>query len=213
MIEIIRHYESLAAYQRAIKKQVRAQTFRVLAVCTPGFETVLAQELVALGVSLDQQTAILGGIEWVTSLSALFDACLRLGTANRLWLRLAEFRAGASEELFAKSLAIPWELWFDQKTPVMIRSTVRYSRLSHEGRVSQTIEQAIRRRFEAVSGPTALDQADPALLLVQVNHNHVQISLDASGAPHFQRGYRVAGGRQRAGLRVFLIVWTDDVFP
>jgi len=193
-----RVYSSLDSYERAVKKNLRSQRFEVLGVCTPGFEAALQYELhtlpaVAGKPPLDTETitTLHGGVSWQTSIADLYHACLWLRTVNRLWVRIAAFRAGASEELHAKVIQLPWELWLPSGMSVHVRSHVRYSRISHEGQCSQTITKAISRRLASIQLPAGL----PAVvgvqeILVRVEHNHVQISLDASGDPHYKRGIK-----------------------
>jgi len=192
-------YASLAAWERAVKKKVHAQTWRARAVCTPGFEGVLSAELRALGFKplapeagkLDPHT--LGGVEWDADLVGIHKAALELGTANRLWLRVCEFRAGAMEELFRKTYAFPWELWLSKDDVLDVHAEVRQSKLSHEGRAAHTVTQAIARRLRKVVIPDAIPaRAGEQRVLVRVVDNHAQLSLDVSGELHYKRGRQAA---------------------
>lgn len=189
-----------ASFDRAVKQHVRAQDWTFLAVCTPGFEDALVEELQALGHVPNDRFQ--GGVEWTCRLQDAPLVLFSLRTANRVYVRIARFRAGAMEELFRKTSDINWEWWLAPNTAITVKSQVEYSRLSHEGECSARVEKAIAKRLESLG----LDAnwyrgvvSPSALILARVVENHVCLSLDVSGDLHYRRGYRLA--QAKAPLR------------
>ncbi|MCA9795248.1 MAG: class I SAM-dependent RNA methyltransferase, partial [Candidatus Eremiobacteraeota bacterium] len=78
----------------------------MLATCSFGLEAVLARELTDLGmqdISSDNgQVAFSGGPE------ELARANMWLRTADRVWIKLADFPASTFEQLFEGTKAIEW---------------------------------------------------------------------------------------------------------
>lgn len=149
---------------------------RFFAVCAPGLEPFLAQEIEQLGrhsptvnreadgakggepASASRIHPALpsgpgdlcpgeGGVEFGGSLSDLYRANLWLRTANRILVRLGEFYATAFPELRRKAGHLSWERYLAPGRPVALRVTCRKSRLYHSGAVAQRIAGAIADRL------------------------------------------------------------------
>ena len=191
-------------FQRRIRRYAHAPVHRFIAVAPPELRSLCEGELRNLGFLETRITE--AGVEFTGKLSACYLANLWLRTASRVLIRLPEFRAGAPEELFGKTAAFSWELWLDPIVPLQIEAHVRYSRISHEGVVADTILGAIKRRLadqgiglssspgEHIRGVEDVDQgfADRQRVIVHLRKNHCEISLDTTGAHLHQRGYRLA---------------------
>lgn len=199
-----------ASFARAVKQNVRAKDWTFLAVCTPGFEAVLTGELKRLGMEAGEQFH--GAVEWTCKMQDVPRILLSLRTANRVYVRMARFRAGAMEELFRKTSLINWEWWLPPQASLRVKSQVEYSRLSHEGECSLKVERAVQRRLEeagASAGWYRMASDSPALVLARVQENQVNLSLDASGDLHYRRGYRLAQAKAplRESLAASLLLW------
>ena len=185
-----------ASFERAVRQQVRSQPWELFAVCAPGFEPTLAKELVALGQSPDASTH--GGVSWTSRLPGLASVLPALRTPNRVYLRLAEFRAGAMEELFRRVAEVPWERWLPPGATLEVKSEVERSRLNHEGESAETVAKAFRRRLSEAEVDPRWYRGEPSpcvRVLLRVTDNRASLSLDASGELHYRRGYRVAQGK------------------
>ncbi|MCE5245259.1 MAG: class I SAM-dependent RNA methyltransferase [Syntrophobacteraceae bacterium] len=207
------------AYLRHLKRYVQAPVHGFVAVTPPELSKICMEELSALGV--EGLTITEAGVEFRGKLSACYQANLKLRTAGRVLCRLPVFRAGAAEELFHRAVSIPWELWLNPSIPVQVEPHVEYSRIEHEGVVSETVTAAIRRRYEQLgTAPPASwrEAGDPRRqrIFVRLDRNRCGISLDTTGTHLHKRGYRTrhAGAPLRETLAAALLLkcgWTGDI--
>jgi len=171
----------------------------LFAVTAPGLEPFATQELVDLRLlSPHAVSREIGGVAFEGDLRALYTANLHLRTATRTLARLGEFYAAAFSELRKKAARLPWEAYLSPGQPVAIRATCHKSKLYHSDAVAERIAGAIEDRLG--QAPARLkpraegEEAAPAapLVIVRLAHDQCTVSLDTSGAPLFQRGYRLA---------------------
>ena len=175
--------------------------FSLFAVTVPGLEPFTTQELVDLGMLPAQTPApprAAGGVAFEGDPRALYRANLHLRTATRVLTRLGEFYAAAFSELRKKAARLPWESYLSPGQPVAIRTTCHKSKLYHSDAVAERVAGAIEDRLGQPSArrkpASDSDEAAPdaALVVVRLVHDLCTLSLDTSGAPLFQRGYRLA---------------------
>ena len=174
------------------------------AITAPGLEAITAAELRALG--LGPATPETGGVAFRATAGGLYAANLRLRTASRVVVRVAEFPARAFYELERRAARVPWERFVAPGSPAAFRVTCRKSRLYHSDAVAQRLHAAAARAGATV-GVAATDEEGedeaavrPAgggaqLFVVRLLHDVVTISVDSSGALLHRRGYRQAIGR------------------
>src|SRR5262249_45380028 len=146
-----------------------------------------------------------------------------LRTANRVIVRVAEFRAKAFHELELSAKRIEWERWVAPKSAVEFRVTCRKSKLYHSGAVAQRFAESVERRvagvraalgqesYEEVEGAAEL----PQLCMVRFVHDVCTVSVDTSGALLHLRGYRqaVAKAPLRETLAAAILLgaeWTGE---
>jgi 23S rRNA G2445 N2-methylase RlmL len=217
-----------------LKRQVQGRSHRFAIVCPPGFEDVCLAEAESLGLALCPGP---GGapaapgpvIEFEGRLEELYRACLFLRAASRVLVRLDTFRAGAREELFRHAADFPWELWLPAGCSLRIDAHVRHSRISHEGMTADTVFEAVSRRLvlaglepparasAAMAGVEADEEPETGSpqesgsqrLIVRLDGNHAQLSLDASGEHLHRRGWRLVQGAApiRENLAAGLLAW------
>lgn len=161
------------------------------AIVPPGVEALTAGELSELGVEVEGTEP--GGVSFLAATGALYRANLRLRTANRVVVRLAEFPARAFYELERKAKRLPWRDFLAPGAPVRFRVTSRKSRLYHQVGVAE--------RLAAAAGGAGRPDPDPReeaggddgqLFLVRIVRDIVTISVDSSGERLHRRGYRQA---------------------
>ena len=153
---------------------------RCLAVTPPGVEEVTAAELAALGIGI--RRAFRGGVEFTATDRQLYAANLWLRTATRVVVRVARFTAGTFAELEAQLAAVPWYQWTAPGTMPVVRVASTASRLYHTDAIAERVVAA------SGSGP------EPGgLVVVRLVHDRVTVSVDSSGPPLHQRGWRLDG--------------------
>jgi len=134
-------------------------------------------------------------LELEGDLELLYKLNLWLRTPNRILMRLDSFYANHFAELEKKAKKIPWENFLDGKSSIQIRTTCKKSKLYHSDAVSQRIHQSIETRIGARVKlvKTSVDedqQTNVQLIVVRLVNDRVTVSLDSSGLPLYQRGYR-----------------------
>lgn len=194
------------------------------ATAAPGLEPLLARELAALG---HEPVAEAGGVAFTAEPGALADALLRLRTASRVLVRLAEFRARTFAELERHGGEVDWSAVVPGGMTVHFRVTSKKSRLYHQDAIAERLERSVA---AAVPGTTAVRapsdaeerEDDPTTLpgvqrfVVRLFRDEVTISADASGALLHRRGWRqdVARAPLRETLAAAMLLgtgWRGDV--
>jgi putative N6-adenine-specific DNA methylase len=162
------------------------------AVCAPGLEALLAAELHGLG--LRPGRAGRGGVPFVASTRGLYAANLFLRTATRVLLRIASFEAASFAELAREARRVPWERWLGPDARVFWRVSSTASRLYHTGAIAERLAGAVPATVVAGKAEEEDDDvaADVQPLFARVERDRVTLSVDASGAPLFRRGWRQA---------------------
>ncbi len=183
--------EKPANIERRLKREVWSKQYTFLAVCQASLREVCLEECRQIG--LEGAAAGEGGIIFSGKLSSGYRACLRIGSASRVRVTIAEFRAGAREELYGRVSKLPWELLL--AGDVVVRAKASASRFGHEGEIARSVTDAVRRRLVAY-GITSTQRGlltvrdRPDELIVRMIHNTCTIRLDLSGGPLYSRGYR-----------------------
>lgn len=216
--------------ERRIRTQIRAKVHRFAAVVPQELVAVCRREMEQLGLDVVEESQ--AGVEFQGKLEACYRANLWLRTAGRILCRLPPQKVGAKEELFAKTLRIPWELWIDPHMPVRVEVSLVASRLSHSGLAQKAFQDAVRQRFESQGAtvkfvpenrsPSKTDdrsvshnESQVQRILVRLEHKQCVISLDTSGAHLHLRGYRRrhAGAPLRETLAAALVLqsgWSPE---
>ncbi len=191
--------------------------YDLFAVCQPGLERIVADELRALGIA--NPRPVLGGAEFRGFLTHLYRVNLWSRTTERVLLRLREFRAESFRELHHKAARTAWEEFLLPGCEVSIRATCHKSILMHTGGVAERIVNGISDRLGQPSKPITTDEENKSarsnFIVVRIGDDRCQISLDASGALLHFRGYRQATAKAplRETLAAAMLLssgWTPD---
>ena len=156
---------------------------RYFATINPGLEAALLTEVRALGGK--RAKTVSGGVEFDATNTVFYRAAYRLRCANRLWLRMDEFRARDAGELSRKTARIDWARVIAADVPVEVRGISHGSRLNHTGTIAEVVQQAIN-----ASLGREQPLGDSLTVLARVADNRCELSLDASGDLLYQRGYK-----------------------
>ena len=174
------------------------------AITAPGLEPLTAAELTAVGASVGGFEP--GGVAFSAPPGLLYAANLRLRTASRIVVRVAQFRATSFAELEKEARRVSWVRWVPAGGAVHFRVTSHKSRLYHQDAVAERLERTVAaavsgvRPFRAPSEADALDDDVLALpgvqrFLVRIVDDELSLSVDSSGALLHRRGYRQASAK------------------
>ena len=136
----------------------------------------------------------------------VYAANLRLRTASRIVVRIAQFHAASFAELEQHARRVTWHRWLAPGGAAHFRVTSHTSRLYHQDAVAERLERAVLqvipsvRPVRAPSDADALDGDVTALpgvqrFLVRLVDDQLVLSVDSSGALLHRRGYRLASGK------------------
>jgi len=163
---------------------------QIFAVTAPGLEAVSAAELrQVLGIECRVEH---GGVAFSGAPRELYLANLWSRCASRILVRVGDFQARDFPSLYRKVLQLPWGRYVRPGTVLDVRATSRASRLLHTGRVAETAIEAIGKSLGDVPAET---EGAAQLIVVRIENDRCQISIDSSGELLHRRGFRVAGAQ------------------
>jgi putative N6-adenine-specific DNA methylase len=185
------------ALTKRIKRHVTGRVRTFFAATAPELEKLCFQELTAPPLCIKNARAIAGGVEFRGRLADAWLANLHLRTANRVLMRITEFRARGFPELERRLPDIPWELYLPPGAEFDLSVSTSRSRLYHKGAVAERFAAGIRKRFEALAGGLPDPPADPPLqrLFIRAVEDRFTVSIDSSGALLHKRGWKPDVGR------------------
>lgn len=120
----------------------------LFAVTAPGLEPLAQRELREMGIEGAAET---GGVAWEGDAEQMQSANLRLRTASRVLVRIAEFRSRAFYEMERHTGRIEWERYVVSGTAVRVRVSSSKSKLYHEGAIAERILGSIAARVPGVT--------------------------------------------------------------
>jgi len=187
----------------------------LIATATFGLEAVVAQELKDLGY--EQVVIENGKVTFTADESAICRTNLWLRTADRVRLKVGEFKAVTFDELFEKTRALPWADLLPENAsfPVdgkSVKSTL-FSISDCQAIVKKAVVESMKKRYHkewfAEDGP--LYNIEISLL-----KDTATLTIDTSGEGLHKRGYRTGGGEAPlretlAAALVQLARWKPDI--
>lgn len=156
--------------------------FDAAAICTPGLEEIVEQELRALG--LKPKSVGAGVVQFKANSRQLYAANVWLRTATRVLVRIAKFRATDFPHLEERAKEVDWKQWLPEGFAPEFRVTAKGSKLYHT--------EAVAQRLHLVVGPPGMParEGEPAQrvqrFVVRIVSDVVTISVDSTG-PGLQR--------------------------
>lgn len=190
-------------------------TYELIAPCHFGLESVLKKEIYDLGydiVSVED-----GKVTFEGDSEAIVRANINLRTAERVLIKVGQFKAVTFTELFDKTKDLPWEelIPVNGKFWVTKASSIN-SKLFSSSDIQSIIKKAIVERLKGKYNVSWF-QEDGALypLRVNIHKDVVTIGLDTSGDSLHKRGYRPVAGKAPiseclAAALIKLTPWNKD---
>lgn len=163
----------------------------IIATSTFGLEAVVKREIENLGYKIirseDAKITFLGDER------AVVRANLWLRSADRVQIKMAEFKALEFEDLFQQVKGIPWEEWIPVEGKFIVNGSSVKSKLSSVPACQSVAEKAIVERLKEVYGVDYF-QKSGALYDIKITllKDRVTVTLDTTGPGLHKRGYRVA---------------------
>lgn len=163
--------------------------YELIATTSFGIEAICKRELMNLGFEITKTEN--GKITFLSDLSGIAKANLWLRTADRVLLKVAEFKAVTFDELFDQTKQIPWENYLssDAKFPVdgnSVKSTL-FSISDCQALVKKAIVERLKQTYHLDwFNETGAEYPIKVSLLNDI----ATLTIDTSGTPLHKRGYR-----------------------
>ncbi len=190
----------------------------LIASTTMGLESIVTQELKDLGYK--NINTMNGKVEYEGEIEDICKSNLWLRCADRIYLKMGEFKATSFEELFEKTKKLPWHEIIPKngEFPVSWISSVK-SKLFSKSDSQAIIKKAIVEKLKLKYKQDYFEE-DGSLyrIKVQILKDIVTLSIDTSGEPLHKRGYREKNNEAPiketlAAALVKLTRWRGDERP
>ncbi len=166
----------------------------LIATTAFGIESIVNRELHNLGYT---ETKVENGkITFTTNELGICRSNLWLRSAERVLLKIGEFKATTFEELFQQTKALPWEQWIpiDGEFPVEGKSIK--SKLFSVSDCQAIVKKAIVERLKDVYGIQWFEETGPKYKIeVALLKDIATLTIDTSGPGLHKRGYRKLAGQ------------------
>ena len=190
------------------------QKVELIATATFGLESVVAEEVKALGYGPVQVEN--GKVTFTADISAIPRTNLWLRTADRVRLKIGEFKATTFDELFEKTKALPWADWIteDGTFPVegkSVKSTL-FSVPDCQAIVKKAVVESLKKTYKR----EWFDEHGPLYKIeVALLKDVATLTIDTSGPGLHKRGYRELIGQAplketMAAAMIMLSRWKPD---
>jgi len=186
------------------------------ATCARGLESVLADELRALGAVKVESAR--GGVHFAGDRVLLYRANLWLRTAVRVLLPILDAVVPSADDLYQAVQTIDWGEYLTPEHTLAVDCNVRDSRITHSKYAALRTKDAICDQFIARCGRRpSVDVETPLVgLNLHIYRDRATLSLDSSGESLHKRGYRPILTRAPlnealAAALVQLTGWRGDV--
>lgn len=166
---------------------------KFFATCPKGLEYLLRDELVALDAEAREALA---GVHFEGDIEVAYRACLWSRLASRVMMPLAEFDADDGDALYTGMQTIDWNEHLASDATFAIDATGTTRGLTHSQYAAQRAKDALVDQFRDRFGVRpSVDTARPAVRInVLLRRARAIVSLDLSGTPLHQRGWREGQG-------------------
>ncbi|MBO8136963.1 MAG: class I SAM-dependent RNA methyltransferase [Desulfotomaculum sp.] len=186
----------------------------LIATAAFGLEAVVAQELRALGY--DNLQVENGKVTFIGNEEAVCRSNLWLRTADRVLLKMGQFKATTFEELFQQTKALPWPEWIppDAKFPVVGKSIK--SKLYSVPDCQAIVKKAVVEKMKETYGIDWFKETGPTYKIeVALLKDVATLTIDTSGAGLHKRGYRKLTAKAPlretlAAAMIMLSYWNEN---
>ncbi|CCO08122.1 THUMP domain-containing class I SAM-dependent RNA methyltransferase [Desulforamulus hydrothermalis] len=165
-----------------------AKSIELIATATFGLESVVAYEVKKLGyeVSVDN-----GKVTFAGDANAICRANLWLRSADRVLVKMGQFKATTFEELFQQTRALPWPDWLPADACFPVEGKSVKSRLHSVPDCQAIVKKAIVEKMKQTYKKEWFPENGPRYTVeVALLKDVATLTLDTSGVGLHKRGYR-----------------------
>jgi len=187
---------------------------QLIATSAFGIEAVVGRELIKLGY--EDQHIENGKVTFSGDESAVCRANLWLRTADRVLLKMGEFKALSFDELFEGTKALPWDEWIPINAEFPVEGKSIDSKLSSVPDCQAIVKKAIVEKMKLRYKCNWFEETGSRYRIeVALLKDMATLTIDTSGAGLHKRGYRklVSGAPLKETLASAMIQisrWKND---
>ncbi|MDO4907189.1 class I SAM-dependent RNA methyltransferase [Neisseria sp.] len=191
--------------------------YSLFATCPRGLESVLQQELSALGCADTEPTD--GGVACKGTLEQVYRINLHSRTAGRVLLQLTKGSYRSEADIYALARNIRWAGWFGLEQTFKVKVEGKRARVKSLDFTALKIKDALCDAFrDALGARPSVGKTNPDVRVhAFIGGQTVQIFLDTSGEALFKRGYRQDTGeaplRENLAAGLLLLAGYDGTQP
>lgn len=155
-----------------------------------GFENVLREELAELG--FPNGTRLNRAVQVNGSWKDVYFLNVHLRCALSVLVEVRKFRIKNEDDLYTQCMKIDWTSYFDVRKTFAVKGAIYSDFFKHSQYPFLLVKDAIVDTFrKKLNDRPDVNTKKPQVMFdVYINNKEVTISLNTSGAPLFQRGYR-----------------------
>ncbi len=164
---------------------------KLAAISAFGLEAIVKRELTDLGYD-----KIFTDNGWMYFDAEIQDICktnIHLRCADRVMLVMGQFEALSFEELFDKTIELPWENWITKNGKFTVKGRSVKSKLYSTPDCQAIVKKAVSKKLcEYYDVSWMPEDGAEFTILVSIHKDIATISIDTTGAREglFKRGYR-----------------------
>ena len=169
------------------------EKIQLVATCLFGLERLLGEEIDALGYRrLDTMD---GRVTFEGDISAVARANINLRFAERVFIKLGDFRAESFEELFEGTRALEWEKYIGRLDSFPVKGHAIRSKLFSVPDCQSIVKKAVVSRLSDKYGIRWFEESGVKYQIEFFIFKDVAtLMIDTSGTPLHKRGYRPVSG-------------------
>ncbi|SCY99958.1 THUMP domain-containing class I SAM-dependent RNA methyltransferase [Alkaliphilus peptidifermentans] len=187
---------------------------QLIATAAFGLEAVVAREVKDLGY---EDVAVENGrVTFTADLAGICRCNLWLRTADRVLIKIGEFKATTFEELFQNTKALPWHQWIPEDAEFPVEGKSIRSKLFSVSDCQAIVKKAVVEKMkERYNREWFNESGGKYKIEVALLKDIATLTIDTSGAGLHKRGYRTLSNRAplketlAAGL-ILLSYWNPD---
>ncbi|MCA9405199.1 MAG: class I SAM-dependent RNA methyltransferase [Candidatus Omnitrophica bacterium] len=186
----------------------------LIVTTTFGLEKVAKRELEDLGFKGFKVSD--GKIEFDAGFNDIARLNVSLRTADRVFLKLAEFKALDFDDLFFHVSKIDWAFWIPKNARMTVIAAVTRSQINSErscqAMVKKAVVEQLKKHYKA---DWIKESAAEITIKISIFKDMALLALDTTGIGLHKRGYRQQGGEapireNLAAALVLLSLWNKD---
>ena len=188
--------------------------YELIATTTFGIEAICKRELIALGFEVTKTEN--GKVTFLSDKAGIAKANLWLRTADRVLLKIGEFKAVTFDQLFDKTKALPWHEYISVDGKFTVNGKSVKSKLFSISDCQAIVKKSIVENLKAKHHVSWFPETGADFtVLISILKDVATLTIDTSGPALHKRGYRVKTveaplKETLAAALVLLSFWNKD---